>query len=217
MSLHTWSRVNQHISHKSSGPFQRYKHNITFLTAEVLHKFLFCTRKRQHFLPRQVPNSYTGKKSLQVMANRLTSHLNVFLFFSFCFFVNTVPWRQQWSNNAFVVVYPIYFSSLMKHKTENTHKTHYKAAVRLQWRDSMAQHGRLVISCTGTLRLYVTYARNRVSSLRREPGGGRCANVVTANVRTGLTITVGLQCIGYSRSDLSDKLHVNLHMHLAQG
>lgn len=42
-------------------------------------------------------------------------------------------------------------SSLMKHKTENTHKTRYKAAVRLQWRDSMAQHGRLVVSCTGNL------------------------------------------------------------------
>lgn len=38
------------FSHKSSGPFQRYKHNITFLTAEVFHKFLFCTRKRQHFI-----------------------------------------------------------------------------------------------------------------------------------------------------------------------
>lgn len=42
---------------------------------------------------------------------------------------------------------------LMKHKTENTHKTHYKAAVRLQWCDSMAQHGRLVVSCTRTLHL----------------------------------------------------------------
>lgn len=45
------------------------------------------------------------------------------------------------------------FSSLMKHKTENTHITHFKAAVRLQWRDSMAQHGRLVIFCTETLHI----------------------------------------------------------------
>lgn len=156
MSLHTWSRVNQHISHKSSGPFQRYKHNITFLTAEVFHKFLFCTRKRQHFIPWQVPNSYTGK--IFTGDGQQVNFLNVFFFSSFflSFFVNTVPWRQQWSNNAFVVVYPIYFSSSMKHKTENTHKTHYKAAVRLQWRDSMAQHGRLVVSCTGTLRILPT-------------------------------------------------------------
>lgn len=46
------------------------------------------------------------------------------------------------------------FSSLMKHENgEHTHVTHFKAAVRLQWHDSMAQHGRLVIFCTETLHI----------------------------------------------------------------
>lgn len=66
------------------------------------------------------------------------------------------------------------FSSLMKHKTENTHKTHYKAAVRLQWHDSVAQHGRLVVSC-------ILPTQQTSSDL-----------CVVIDMRTGLTITVGL-------------------------
>lgn len=103
----------------------------------------------------------------------------------------------------------------MKHKTENTHKTHYKAAVRLQWRDSMAQHGRLVISCTGTLHMLPTQ-QTTLCVWTQE--------VVSAQMWLSLsTITVGLQCMflmDYSHSDLLDKvvkLHFNLHMHLAQG
>lgn len=111
------------------------------------------------------------------------------------------------------------FSSLMKHKTENTHKTHYKAAVRLQWHDSMAQHGRLVISCTRTLHMLPTQQITSALCVRTQEVVG--AQII--NMRTGLTITVGLQrmfLIEYSHSDLSDKvvkLHFNLHMHLAQG
>lgn len=113
------------------------------------------------------------------------------------------------------------FSSLMKHKTENTHKTHYKAAVRLQWRDSMAQHGRLVVSCTGTLHS-ITNTSNHISSLCQDPGGGGWV-VGIINMTTGQTMTVGFQCmflIDYSCSGLSDKvvkLHLDVHMHLAQG
>lgn len=109
----------------------------------------------------------------------------------------------------------------MKHKTENTHKTHYKAAVRLQWRDSMAQHGRLVVSCTGTLHILPTQQTTSALCVRTQEVVG--AQMWVINMRTGLTITVGLQCmflIDYSRSDLPDKvvkLHLDLHMHLAQG
>ena len=89
----------------------------------------------------------------------------------------------------------------MKHKTENTHKTHYKVAVRLQWRDSMAQHGRLVVSCTGTLHLLPTQQTTSALCVRtQEVVGG------FINLRTGLTITVGLQCmflIDNSHSGLS--------------
>lgn len=51
----------------------------------------------------------------------------------------------------------------------------------------------------------------------------RKCGAIIINTRTGLTVTVGLQrmfLIDYSRSDLSDKvvkLHLDLHMHLAQG
>lgn len=154
MSLHTWSRVNQHISHKSSGPFQRYKHNITFLTAEVFINFSFVQEKGNIFIPWQVPNSYIGKKNLY-RRWPTGSLLNVFLFFSFYFFFFflLIQYHGDNSDQTMHLLWFIQyiFSSLMKHKTENTHKTHYKAAVRLQWRDSMAQHGRLVVSCTGTL------------------------------------------------------------------
>lgn len=56
----------------------------------------------------------------------------------------------------------------MKHKTENTHKTLYKAAVRLQWRDSMAQHGRLVVSCTGTLHKLPTHQTTSALCVRTQ-------------------------------------------------
>lgn len=109
----------------------------------------------------------------------------------------------------------------MKHKTENTHKTHYKAAVRLQWRDSMAQHGRLVVSCTGTL--HIQYYQHIKPHQLFVSGPRRWWVVGIINMTTGLTMTVGFQCmflIDYSRSDLSDKvvkLHLDVHMHLAQG
>ena len=96
------------------------------------------------------------------------------------------------------------FSSLMKHKTENTHKTHYKAAVRLQWHDSMAQHGRLVFSCTRTLHMLPTQQTTSALCVRTQEVVG--AQII--NMRTGPMISVGLQCmfsINYSHSDYQIK------------
>lgn len=63
--------------------------------------------------------------------------------------------------------------------------------------------------------LSVYYQHKKTHQLLcQDPGGGRCANVVIINMRTGLIITVVLQCmflIDNSRSDLSDKV-VKLHL-----
>lgn len=110
----------------------------------------------------------------------------------------------------------------MKHKTENTHKTHYKAAVRLQWRDSMAQHGRLVISCTGTLYILPT-KKPPYHLFMSGPSTwsvlicGYHQHEDRAHNYCGISVHVFIE---YSHSDLSDKivkLHLDLHMHLAQG
>lgn len=87
----------------------------------------------------------------------------------------------------------------------------------------MAQHGRLVISCAGTL--HVTDTANHIRSLCQDPGGGRCANVAVVNMRTGQA-NCGERCVfldDYSHVDRLGKvvtfiytciLHrVNLHVY----
>lgn len=141
MSLHTWSRVIQHISHKLSGPFQRYKHNITFLTAEGFHKFLFCTRKRQHFIPWRVSNSYIMKKKKKNLYSWWARQTLTCVCIFFCEYstMATTVIKQCFSCGLSNII----FRSLMKYKTGFTKK---KAAVRfpVTWqRGSAGQMGHL--------------------------------------------------------------------------
>lgn len=144
------------------------------------------------------------------------------LFFFFFFFV-LIQYHGDNSDQTMHLLWFIQyiFSSLMKHKTENTHKHIIK-----QQSDSSGVTAWLSMAdwSSPVPGLSIYYQHNKpLSSLCQDPGGGRCANVGIINMRTGLTITVELQCmffIDYSRSNLSDKvvkLHLNLHMHLAQG
>lgn len=81
----------------------------------------------------------------------------------------------------------------MKHRTENTHKTRYKAAVRLQWRDSMAQHGRLVVSCVRTLhKQYYQHTKQQAFCVRTQEvvGGGFHQHDNRANNDCGVLVHV---------------------------
>lgn len=212
MSLHTWSRVNQHISHKSSGPFQRYKHNITFLTAEVFHKFLFCTRKRQHFIPWQVPNSYTGK--IFTGDGQQVNFLNVFFFSSFfCPFL-LIQYHGDNSDQTMHLLWFIQYILVLQWNIKQ--RIHTKHIIKQQ-SDSSGMTAWLSMAdwSSPVPGLSVYYQHKKTHQLLcQDPGGGRCANVVIINMRTGLIITVVLQCmflIDNSRSDLSDKV-VKLHL-----
>lgn len=82
----------------------------------------------------------------------------------------------------------------------------------------MAQHGRLVVSCTGTL--HVINTTNHSSFLCEDP---KTRSVEKKPNKKTPKITVSSQCIfiiAYSPSDQSDKvakLCFNSHMQLAQG
>lgn len=109
----------------------------------------------------------------------------------------------------------------MKHKTENTHKKHIikqqsdSSGVtawlsRADW-SSPVQGPSMYVIPTHTTSLALGVRTQEVIS------GG------IINMTTGLTVTLGFQCmylIGYFCSDLTDKvvkLHLDVHMHLAQG
>lgn len=85
----------------------------------------------------------------------------------------------------------------MENTHTHTHITHLKAAVRLQWRDSMAQHGRLVILCTEALPHTASPTLKTTSAL-----GVRTQEVVSGWVGGGghrtmtaeLTMTAVFQC-----------------------
>lgn len=105
----------------------------------------------------------------------------------------------------------------MKHKTENTHKHIIK-----QQSDSSGVTAWLSMAdwSSPVPRLHIYQHKKPHQLFVSGPRRWSVRSVVTMG--TGLTLTVGVQCmflIDYSRSDLSDKvvkLHLNLHMHLAQ-
>lgn len=179
MSLYTWPRVNQHIYHKLSGPFQRYKHNITFLTAEVLHKFLFCARKRQHFIPWQVPSSYIGRENLFTGDDQPPNCDSISPSLIFCL-VLYFYWIQYHSDTGdetmhllwFIQYIVLVFKQNIKQRIITQKQKHEKAAVRLQWHDSVAQSGRnsrLIYQDS----LYVTVPTNLISLTCQGPEDGQ--------------------------------------------